>query len=242
VNSLHDLRILSANLARGREPAESFAALARAVDADVVAVQELARIQADALARIFPFGALHVHPNRMGIALRMPGLVRQVALPGRNAYVASVHLNSGTIVDVMNVHILAPHAGLPWQTASIRRRQICGIEAYLHRSGRAPLILVGDLNSTPIWPAYRRLSKMLTDGATAAARARGCFPRRTWGLWYGPKLLRIDHALVRGVSVENVEIRRLTRSDHSAVIVDVRVGEDKSFDSTTVNVDQKASR
>jgi endonuclease/exonuclease/phosphatase (EEP) superfamily protein YafD len=236
------LRIVSANLARGREPAESFAALARAVDADVVAVQELARAQAEALARVFPFGALHVHPNRMGIALRMPGLVRQVPLPGRSAYVATVHLNSGAVVDVMNVHILAPHAGLPWRTATMRHRQVRGIEAYLRQSGRGPLILVGDLNSTPMWPAYRRLSKVLTDGATTVARSRGCFPRRTWGLWYGPKLLRIDHALVRAVSVENVEVRRLTRSDHSAVIVDVRVGQDQSFDSTPLNVVRETSR
>lgn len=239
---MRDLRILSANLARGREPAESFAALVRAVDADVVAVQELARAQAQALARVLPFGALHVSPDRMGIALRTPGEVRAIPLPGRSAYVASVPLSCGTIVDVVNVHILAPHAGLPWRTATIRRRQIFGIEDYLRRSGHGPLVLVGDLNSTPMWPAYRRLSNILTDGAATVARATGRRPRRTWGLWYGPKLLRIDHALVRGLSVEEMEIHRLTRSDHSAVIVDVRIDRDESVDPVAVSAHLKAPR
>ena len=219
------LRVLSANLARGREHAASFAGMARALEADVVAVQELAEEQAQALAAVFPFGVLQVRPHRMGIALRNPGSVRRVTLAGRDAYVAEVNvLPSGGVIEVVNAHIVAPHVGLPWKIAALRRRQVDDLETYLRRSGETPLILIGDLNSTPLSPAYRRLSKFLTDAAIEVARLKGRRPRRTWGLWYGPRLLRIDHVLVRGVSIVNVEVHRLARSDHSAVVIDVRIG------------------
>ena len=52
------LRILSANLASGGADPEAFAELVRRCEPDVVAVQELAPNQADALARLLPHGEL----------------------------------------------------------------------------------------------------------------------------------------------------------------------------------------
>jgi len=209
------IRIISANLASGRADAWSFAKLARALDADVVAVQELATVQAEALASVLPFGRLEVRPYRMGIGLRQPGRVQRIALAGRDAYAGEVTANaSEEIITVVNAHIIAPHMGPPWKIAALRRRQICGLETYL-RSASRPLVLVGDLNSTPLWPAYRRLSTTLTDAAVETARLR------TWGLRYGPRLFRIDHVLVAGVIVEEVQVLPIAGSNHYAVVVDV---------------------
>ena len=64
-------RILTANLANGAADADAFADLVEAAEPDVVVVQELAPDQAEALARVLPFGKLE--PTRthdgMGIAL-----------------------------------------------------------------------------------------------------------------------------------------------------------------------------
>jgi endonuclease/exonuclease/phosphatase (EEP) superfamily protein YafD len=187
-----------------------------------VAVQELARAQAEALARVFPFGRLEARPYGMGIALRQPGRVERIALPGRDAYVGEVTANaSGELVTVVNVHIIAPHMGSPWKVAALRRGQVRGLETYL-RSAPRPLLLVGDLNSTPLWPAYRRLATVLTDAAREVARRERGRPSRTWGLPVGPRLFRIDHALVDGVIVEKVQLVPLSGSNHHALVVEVR--------------------
>jgi endonuclease/exonuclease/phosphatase (EEP) superfamily protein YafD len=186
-----------------------------------VAVQELATVQAEALAGVLPFGRLEVRPHRMGIALREPGRVRRITLAGRDAYAADVTSTaSGAVITVVNAHIIAPHMGPPWKVAAVRGRQIHGLEAYL-RSAPRPLVLVGDLNSTPLWPAYRRLSAILTDAAAEIARLERRRPRRTWGLRYGPRLFRIDHALVAGVMVEKVQVLPIAGSNHYAVVVDL---------------------
>ena len=86
------LRILSANLANGKADAEAFADLVEAVEPDVVVAQELVPPQAEALARVLPFGKLEPawDHNGMGIALRTPGTVRPLRLPYRSAFVAEV--------------------------------------------------------------------------------------------------------------------------------------------------------
>lgn len=187
-----------------------------------MAVQELATTQAEALASAFPFGTLAVQPHRMGIALRQPGCVRRIDLFGRSAYAGDVAADgSGARITVVNAHIVAPHVGPPWRVAALRRRQTHDLDTYL-RSAPRPLVLVGDLNSTPLWPAYRRLARTLTDAALQAARREGRRPSRTWGLRYGPRLFRIDHALVAGVTVDNVQVLPIAGSDHHALVVDVR--------------------
>jgi endonuclease/exonuclease/phosphatase (EEP) superfamily protein YafD len=216
------IRIVSANLASGRADARSFARLVHALGADVVAVQELAGRQAEALARVLPFGILAVRPYRMGLALQRPGSVRAIPLPGRDAYAGEAAADaSGALITVVNTHVIAPHRGWPWVVAALRRRQVQALEAYLGMAPR-PLVLVGDLNSTPLWPAYRRLSRTLSDAAVEAARGEGRRPARTWGLGLGPRLFRIDHALVDGVIVEKVQLLPIDGSNHHALVLDVR--------------------
>jgi len=214
------IRIISANLA-GAADAVLFAKLAHALRADAVAVQQLATLQAEALASMFPFGRLEVSPHRMGIALAQPAVVRMIPLTGRSAYAVEVADSSEEQITVINAHLIAPHVGPPWRIGPLRRRQVHDLDAYL-RSVHRPLVLVGDLNSTPLWPAYRRLSRTLTDAAVVAARLKRRRPARTWGFLRGPRLFRIDHVLVTGVIVENVQVLPIVGSDHSAVVVDVR--------------------
>jgi endonuclease/exonuclease/phosphatase family metal-dependent hydrolase len=192
--------------------------------ADVVAVQELMAAQAEALAAVLPFGRLD--PARdyrgMGIARRTPGVVTRLPLPRRDAYLTEVELPGGATVEIVNIHVLAPHAGLPWQALAARRGQLRGLEAYLAGSPHRRRVLVGDFNATPLWPVYRRLTRGLRDGAWDPVRGNGGRPGRTWGPWPGaPRLLRIDHVLVNGVTVAAARVVDLPGSDHSALVVDL---------------------
>jgi endonuclease/exonuclease/phosphatase (EEP) superfamily protein YafD len=247
------LRVLSANLYGGRARPTAVAALVEALQVDVLAAQELSFEQADALREVLPYGDLDPHAAHegMGVALRRPARTSRVPISFRNARVA--HLSPAdwpelaVPLDVINVHIAAPHLAPPLGGLMRRRRQLRSLEAYLAElAGRgdtpqpaatppasepeaaAPApsrVLVGDFNATPLWPVYRRIASQLTDAAIAVAQQRGRPLKRTWGPWYGaPRLLRIDHGFVLGVHVEEFEVVEVPGSDHSAIVMDLRSG------------------
>ena len=83
-------------------------------------------------------------------------------------------------------------------------------------------VLCGDLNATPLWPAYRRLVGYYSDGIVRARKREGRRPVRTWGpTTYGPRLLRIDHVLVSGLVVTAAATVRIDGSDHLGVVADL---------------------
>jgi vancomycin resistance protein VanJ len=219
------LRILSANLANGLADAEAFAGLVEAAAPDAVLVQELAPSQAEALARLLPFGKLEPARDHhgMGIALRVPGTVSPLRLPYRSAFVAEV---AGPEIDepveVMNLHLAAPHVRPVVQRVRDRRGQLREILAYLDAAPNRRRVLAGDLNATPLWPAYRRLRTRFDDAVAEAARRIGRRPGRTWGPWSGSlRLLRIDHVLVRGLVATESRVLHIRGSDHSALVADL---------------------
>jgi endonuclease/exonuclease/phosphatase (EEP) superfamily protein YafD len=220
------LRLISANLRHGRADAAHFAELVRREDADVVVVQELGPRLAEALGALLPHGKLEPTPDGMGmgVALRRPGAVDRLALPHRDACVARLAPEEWPglreAIEVMNVHISAPHTRVP-QSWRDRRGQVAGLEAYLATASGAR-VLVGDLNATPVWPAYRRLAALLDDAAVLAAAREGRAPARTWGPGPGaPRLLRIDHVLCDGLEVRALRVLPLRGSDHSAIVVEL---------------------
>ena len=218
------LRILSANLANGKADASAFADLVEAVEPDVVTVQELVPIQAEALARVLPFGKLEpqVDHHGMGIALRAPGSVRRLELQYRSGFVAEVLRPDEEPIEILNIHLAAPHMFPVIPRILDRGAQIRRILAHLDASPGRRRVLVGDLNATPSWPAYRRLRGRFDDAAEQAARRVGGEPGRTWGPWSGsPRLLRIDHVLVQGLVGTGSRVLPLRGSDHSALVADL---------------------
>ncbi len=222
------VRVLSANLANGRAHADAFAALVDDVAPDVVVVQELDPGQAEALARVMPFGKLEPARDHhgMGIALREPGTIRRLPLPYRGAFVAELPLAGDDTLEVVNLHLAAPHVQPLPRRLRERRGQLRDVLAYLDATPRRRRILAGDLNATPLWPAYRRLRARFDDAAIEAARRLGRRPARTWGPWPGSvRLLRIDHVLVRGLIAREARVLPLRGSDHSALLAELEPGD-----------------
>jgi endonuclease/exonuclease/phosphatase family metal-dependent hydrolase len=221
------LRVLSMNLANGRARLSGLATLLEELAPDVVATQEMSPPQADLLGRLLPYGKLDpaLDHTGMGIALRHPAVTWQITMLYRAAHVAEIRLagreGHPEVVEVVNVHFAAPHM-LPLRLAQARRRsQLRTLLTHLDAT-RRPRAVVGDLNATPSWPVYRRLTSRLSDAALEAARRRGARPARTWGPFPGsPRLLRIDHALVEALRVLDVAVHPLPGSDHSALLVDI---------------------
>lgn len=193
-------------------------------------MQELSAEQAEALAAVLPCGQLEPAADYtgMGVATRRPAAVGRLPLRYRPLRTAALDPADWPGVReplaVWNVHIRAPHSGPPWSFA-IRRVQLRQLLIHLQEPGRPCLVLVGDLNATPIWPFYRRLIGPLRDAAVEAAARRGERPPPTWAPWSGGaqqrRLLRIDHALVRGVEVAEVRRLHVPGSDHDALCVEL---------------------
>lgn len=221
------LRILSANLMNGGADPEAFADLVRALAVDVAALQELAPEQAEPLMDVLPHGLYEPARDHhgMGIGLRHPAASRRVELHYRDA--RAVDLDPAdwpqldTPLEILNVHIMAPHLGLPWQTLLGRARQLRGLLEYLRATPGRSQLLVGDLNATPIWRVYRRIARHRLDAARTLAPSRGR-PPATWGPWPGaPRLLRIDHAFVQELQVQTLQAVPIRGSDHSALLLEI---------------------
>jgi endonuclease/exonuclease/phosphatase family metal-dependent hydrolase len=219
------MRLVSANLWNGAADPKAFRAILEELSADVVAVQELAPEQADEIARVLPYGVLDPARNStgMGIALRRPAPVERLALPGRDARLASVELDgTGVTLEVITVHVQAPLLPPVWRTLRHRRGQLRGLERHMDRAPDRPRAVVGDFNATPGWPLYGRMAARLTDAALEVARRRGTRPLPTWGPRPGRRrLLRIDHAFVHGLAVRDFRVVALPGCDHAAIVVDV---------------------
>lgn len=227
------LRIVSANLWNGRAHPEGFAQLIADLGADIVAAQEMTPAQADAIARVMPHGRLcpALDHSGMGIATRLPVETSVISLYMRSAPVIRLDPSDWTLLakplEVVNVHIYAPHVVRPKLGLPVRRRQIRDFERFFAEEGtdalRESRVLVGDFNATPIWPVYQWFARRFTDAAGAAAEQLGRPVQPTWGPWHrAPRLLRIDHGFVRGMEVEEFAVMPVPGSDHSAVVLDLR--------------------
>ena len=225
------LRILSANLMNGGADPAAFADLVRTTRAEVVAVQELAPEQADALAGVLGHGRLDPRRDHrgMGIALAQPARASRIRLRYRDAH--AVELDPAqwpglaSPLEVLNVHMAnAATLRRPLAQVARRRAQVSGILAHLDASPERARVLVGDLNATPLWPLYRRLATRLEDLPALHARRSGRRPARTWPRGLGRlRLLRIDHCLARGCELARVEVLDLRGSDHCALLVELAV-------------------
>ena len=218
------LRLLTSNLLVDRADRDAVRALLDDTQPDVVAVQELGDDKAGLLADRYPHG--HLAPQAdgfgLGIVARLPIEVDKLDMPDRAGWAAALRPEDwpdlDTAVDVVNLHLINP-LERPWrQTQADRRTQIGVARDYLaDRDG--PSVVLGDMNSSPIWPEYTMLAELGVDAATAAGTAK-----RTWAHFqWGPRWIRIDHAFVNRATPVATSTHRIPGTDHLALLVDIEV-------------------
>lgn len=207
------IRLLTANLWNGRAEPAALADVIAERQPDVVLAQELSPEQANVIERALPHGILL--PSRdmqgMGLALREPAKVSRLPLPHRDALCARLQVaGSSAGLEILNVHLSAPTA---LGRLRVRRRAVSALCTHLGRTS-SPRILAGDLNTLPLMPAYFALRRHLRDAALETPRG----PSPTWGpTARAPRLLRIDHVLLHGLRVIDLEVLAIAGSDHSAI-------------------------
>jgi len=206
--------VVTANLYNGRARPESIMALLERLRPDLLAVQELSPNQAAGIEALLPHGLLDPRDDHLGlgIASSTPIEVERLSMTYRDVWVGR-HPR----VEVINVHITSPLRRPIGESLRFRRRQLAELNDHLETRPAGPRLLVGDLNSTPWWPFYRSLRRLMEDGVAAVGPAA-----RTWGPFpWAPAFLRIDHVFAQHVEVIRAATHRLAGGDHRAVEVEV---------------------
>jgi endonuclease/exonuclease/phosphatase family metal-dependent hydrolase len=185
----------------------------------LVAAQELAANAATVLCDRYRFGLIRPATDHSGMALAAvrPIEVKTLPLPHRTGLIAKFEG-----IEILSVHLANPLA-VP-VVFKERKAQVAALMEVLATPARR--ILVGDLNATPAWPAFRRLTEVLTDGIGELASSKRKRPTPTWGYrpWL-PAFLRIDHVLVSGLVVTEASVHRLKGADHRALFVRLELAE-----------------
>lgn len=227
---MNRLRILTVNLWNGKADPAALADVLDETRPDVVAVQELSPNAARVIERALPHGRLDPADDTMGmgIALRHPAPVEYLPLPLRDARIARLDPADWpqltTQVEVINAHLANPVLFPVTRSLRLRRQQVAELAAYQVRTHTPHRVLVGDLNSTPLWPAYRRLTEDLSDAAAHLSSNNGHRPGRTWAPRAATRpLLRIDHVLVNGLRPLDLRVIEIPGSDHAGVLADLEV-------------------
>jgi endonuclease/exonuclease/phosphatase (EEP) superfamily protein YafD len=223
------LRVITANLLRGRADEEVLVALVRRTRTDVLFLQELTesavvRLKQAGLADVLPYELIDDRAESSrgsGIYARLP---LTEGMPVASTFAAQpsarLELPGGQGVALACIHIHPPNPPLPEHLA--RWRQDLALLPSPAASPEPPLVLAGDFNATLDHEDFRRVLR-LGHADAAAQLGRGLVP--TWGpLTRGPGLLTIDHVLLDPRCVVlAVDVLPLPGSDHRAVYAEFRL-------------------
>lgn len=219
-------RLMTVNVLRGESDPSDFAAILDDARPDVLVVQELGPAQAEIIAD--RYSRHHLRPRHdvtgVGVASRIQAELGDLALPHRSGTRADLRVE-GQTVRIAGVHLVNPIAFPWWSSVRARREQVEAILDWGEQGDpQVARLVIGDLNASPSWPAYRQLTERWADLVAGHAKDAGADLPRTWGYRPGwPQMLRIDHVLGEGVRATDVAVHPLTGSDHSALLADLEL-------------------
>jgi endonuclease/exonuclease/phosphatase (EEP) superfamily protein YafD len=227
------LSVMTANLYEGRADAAAVVALVREHRVQLLALEELppeevARLDAAGLDRLLPYRNVDARPGASGTGLfsafPLTALPPANQLDRNGAPRALVAVPGARPIDVQGVHPPPPINGNDgiWRTML---GELPLPDADDENGPPTPLnMLMGDFNATL---DHHQLRRMLggEDGYVDAADATGHGYRTTWpaGRRFPPEIA-IDHVLIDPrMAAHDVVVRTVPRSDHRAVIAQLRV-------------------
>ncbi|MFU8850354.1 endonuclease/exonuclease/phosphatase family protein [Micromonospora sp. SL1-18] len=222
------LRLLTANLLKGGAAPSRLIALVRDQRVEVLTVQEFtpeiaAELDRHGLADLLPYRVLNpeVGTTGSGVYARFPlsdgGFRRNQGFLFTQAY-GTLAVPGAPPVRVESAHPAAPYSVdvVPdWRT------DLRGQPPATPR-GRLS-ILAGDFNATL---DHAPLRDLIATGYVDAADAAGAGLLGTWGPYDGDLIppVTIDHVLAdRRIAVRSVAVYPLPRSDHRAVLAELRL-------------------
>lgn len=219
-------RLMTANLLHQSADAARFADQIDRLDPDVVVTQELGPDCAGVLVERYPNGRLlPAHDFRgRGIATRFDGEFGDIPMPVRTGTRALLNVE-GILLRLAGMHLVNPVEFPWWRSLRVRREQLSALFEWAAAGDEdIPLVVAGDMNASPRWPAYRQMVGRWNDVVADHAAASDAGPERTWGWRPGwPRMLRIDHVYGRRVQASNAFVEPIAGSDHHAVVVDLEI-------------------
>ena len=221
VGGTERLTFVSVNVLTSNRDAESLRSYLRRQEADIVVVLEVDRFWEKELSELrdtYPHRLIQPRSDNFGIGL----LSRWPLEEGRFEFLSDVGLPTviartrfaGRTLTVVGTHPLPPVG----RTRSTRRNEQLSAVSRRVAELDGPVILAGDLNTTPWSPHFRRLVKQ--TNAIDARRGFGLqcsWPARNW-----PLSIPIDHILVsRDFHVHRFEAGPDVGSDHRPVCAEL---------------------
>ena len=217
------IRILTANLAKGKADSVELVALAEARDVDLVFLQEVSAVKAlgleqAGLSAAYPHHVLDVTERDGGGAIwsRWP-LHRLPPLTVGHQPRAAVEVPDSIPIEVVSVHPTAPMR--PASTTSWEKDFEAFPAAF---SSQLPLVLAGDFNATL---DHSRLRELIDTGYRDAAEVVGDGLVTTWpSTLRWPPPVTIDHVLPeKGIGFSEYDVEKIRGSDHRAVFAELKL-------------------
>lgn len=217
------LRVLTINLYNGAADPDALRVALESLRPDIVAGQELAENAAEVLQEWGTTALLDPRDDTigMGVATRFPATMDRLEFPSRNPIRVAFDGGSWGLpeVELISAHLVNPITRPLRRSKQLRRAELAALTEILEqRPDPAVRVVVGDLNSSPAWPLYRRVAELAEDGAVAAGTAR-----RTWSYFPNtPRLLRIDHVFTQGpVRCAGTRLVKIPGDDHRGLFVEL---------------------
>jgi endonuclease/exonuclease/phosphatase (EEP) superfamily protein YafD len=218
------IRLLCANVGWFNDDHASFLDMVRALDPDIVIVQEATEDWSEALHALARWPHVLSHPQRgpfgMELRSRLPLVEARVHVEGRAVppVLTATVMVDGRALDITAVHPMRP--GLRHGNR-MRNDQLDGIASIVQTQARDGIV-IGDLNTT-MWTDGYQAFEQAVHGRNLR-RGRGIMP--SWQRGFPWVLgIPIDHALIRGdVCCTTFALHSIPGSDHAAMVTDIGLG------------------
>jgi vancomycin resistance protein VanJ len=216
----YDLRVLSHNVDAANPDPEKTARDLLAVDADVMALEEITaadmKVYKAAFAEEYPY---EVSRDTVALWSKYPVAESKsvdVGFKWTRALRAEVSTPEGKVA-VYVAHLASVRVGASGFTSDQRNDTIKNLGRQIVDEKLAGVIVMGDFNGT----ANDRSLAPLTAGLRSAQGAAGYGFGFTWPAKF--PMARIDHIMVRGVTPTKAWVMGSTGSDHRPVVAELRI-------------------